>query len=84
MIARLSRLVIVAVVTFSLLLPSMAFAGETSNDELLLKLSSDKSSYEVGDIATFSLQITNKSNVDLLQSQYDFELPSGMQAQNLL
>lgn len=84
MVARLSRLFIIAVVVLTLLLPSLAFAEEASNDEVLLNLSSDKSSYEIGDTATFSLQITNQGSIDLSQVQYEFELPAGMDAQNLL
>lgn len=84
MIARLSGLFIVVVATITLILPTAAFAEEASNDELLLNLSSDKSSYEIGDTATFSLQITNQGNNEITQAQYDFELPAGMEAQNLL
>ncbi|HJI80496.1 MAG TPA: Ig-like domain-containing protein [Eggerthellaceae bacterium] len=66
-----------------LFLPSFAFAEESSNEDVNVFFSSDKSEYSVGDIATFSLKITNTGQHDITSSNFSVELPSGMQAINL-
>lgn len=84
MIGRISRLVTALFLISLLLLPSVAFAQEASNNEVSLNLSSDKSEYNVGDIATFTLLITNTGDSDIISPHSSFELPSGMEAVDLL
>lgn len=84
MTGRISRLVTALFLFSLLLLPSVALAQEASNNEVSLNLSSDKSEYNVGDIATFTLSVTNVGDSDIVSSHSSFELPSGMEAVDLL
>jgi len=65
MTGRISRLVTALFLFSLLLLPSVALAQEASNNEVSLNLSSDKSEYNVGDIATFTLSVTNVGDSDI-------------------
>lgn len=84
MVTRISRLFIALMAMFALLVPSLAFAEETSSDGVFFNLTSDKQEYDVGDTATFSLQIANNSSEEISAVEYSLELPPGMEALNLL
>lgn len=84
MVTRISRLFIALMAMFALLVPSLAFAEEASSDGVFFNLTSDKQEYSVGDTATFSLQITNNGDEEISAVEYSLELPSGMEALNLL
>lgn len=84
MVTRISRLFIALMAMFALLVPSLAFAEEASSDGVFFNLASDKQEYDVGDTATFSLQIANNSSEEMSAVEYSLELPPGMEALNLL
>ena len=82
---RICRAVVFAALAVMLLVPQLAWASNNDFDSgddqnIVLSLSSDKSSYEEGERAEVKLTIENSGGSDLGEVAYTFKLPEEMVA----